>query len=315
MNADLKTISALVRREMWEHRAFWLVPTVIASMFTLLMMRAGVELIDPGHAHDIARMNEKVADKLALDGFLQQTDMAATAFAAAGLPFAICLGFLIVFYLLDSLYSDRRDRSVLFWRSMPVTDVQTVLSKLATATIAGPVATLAVLTAAFAAWGGLVALFGSWAGFDYWWLGLNPLAWLEAAVSLFGAHVGFMLVSAPIIGWVLLASAWAPRAPFLWAALPPLAVGMFENMFFESNRFLEAIGRHYEVLVPQIFIDHDHLREVAIRGDGYKVSLGPAFALSADYLTEPRLYLGIAIGAGFVAGAVWMRRFRDDAAY
>lgn len=315
MNAEMRTMGALVRRELWEHRAFWLVPTAIAGFFTLLMLRAGVEMVGGEHADDIARINEKLADKVSLETFMQKTDVAATAFAAAALPFAVCLGFIVLFYLLDSLYSDRRDRSVLFWRSMPVTDTQSVLAKLLTATVFGPAATLAVLFGAFAAWGGLVALFGAYAGFDYWYMGLNPLAWGEAVLSLFGAHVGFMLVASPIIGWVLLASAWAPRAPFLWAALPPLLIGMFENMFFESNRFLEAIGRHFELLAPKVFIDHAEMHEVAFRGDGYKVSLGPAFALSGDYLLEPRLWVGIAICAGFVAAAIWMRRFRDDAAY
>lgn len=315
MSTDIKTMGALVRRELWEHRAFWAVPTAIAGFFTLLMLRAGFEAIDPDHAHDIARVNEKLADKVQLETFMQRTDVAATVFAAAAVPFAVCMGFIILFYLLDSLYSDRRDRSVLFWRSLPVTDTQSVLAKLATATVFGPAMTLAVLFGAFAVWGGLAALFGVAAGFDYWWMGLNPLAWVEAVLSLFGASLGFMLVASPIIGWVLLASAWAPRAPFLWAALPPLLLGMFENMFFESNRFLEMIGRHFELLVPKIFIDHADMHEVAFRGDGYKVSLGPAFALSGDYLLEPRLYVGIAVCAGFVAAAIWMRRFRDDAAY
>ena len=314
MSTEIKTMTALVRRELWEHRAFWIVPTVIASLMTFALLRMGFDLFDGDHAHDIARVNEKLADRIDLGDFLARTDAAAMVYSAASMPFAVIMGFVVFFYLLDSLYADRRDRSVLFWRSMPVTDRETVFAKLATATLAGPIATLAVLFGAYAVWSGIVALLGVMAGFEYWWIGLNPIAWAKASLMLFGAHVGIMLVIAPFIGWVLLASAWAPRAPFLWAFLPPLGLALLEEMFLDTNRFLHMIGRHFEVLVPQL-VSKDGMRDIALRGDGYKVSLGPAFELSSAYLAEPRLWIGVAVGALFVTGAIWMRRFRDDAAY
>jgi len=160
----------------------------------------------------------------------------------------------------------------------------------------------------------VLAMFGAAAGFDYWWIGLNPFAWGKAFFMLLGVHIAFMLVTAPFIGWVLLASSWAPRAPFLWAFLPPLGVALLEQMFLDSSRFLHMVGRHFEVLVPQI-VSENRLHDVALRGEGYKVSIGPAFELSAAYLAEPRLWVGLAIGAAFVAGAIVMRRYRDDAAY
>jgi ABC-2 type transport system permease protein len=314
MNAELKTMTALVRREMWEHRAFWLVPTVVASLCTLMLLRAGFEVLGDDHAADIAKANVKIAEKIELGSFLDRTDAAATMFAGSGAIFGIIMGFVCFFYLLDSLYSDRRDRSVLFWRSMPVTDRETVFAKLLTGTVFGPLATLCVLLASFVVWSGVVAMFGAAVGFDYWWLGLNPLAWAEAFLMLLGVHLGLMLVVAPFVGWILLASSWAPRAPFLWAFLPPLGLALFEEMFLDSNRFIKMIGHHFEILVPQIF-EVNSMRDVAIQGDGYKVSIGPAFELSAAYLAEPRLWAGLVLGAAFVAGAIWMRRYRDDAAY
>lgn len=314
MSTEIKTMTALIRRELWEHRAFWLVPTVVASLCTFMMLWTGIKLLSGATRFNIARANEELGARIDLGSFMARTDAAAMAFTAASGPFAVIMGFVAFFYLLDSLYADRRDRSVLFWRSMPVTDLQTVLSKLLTATIAGPLATLAVLFCAYAVWSGVVAVFGLAAGFDYWWLGLNPLAWIKASLLLFGALLGIMLVLAPFIGWVLLASAWAPRAPFLWAFLPPLGLALLEEMFLDSNRFLQTIGTHFETLVPQLFAVHS-MHDVALQGDGYKVSLGPAFQLSASYLTEPRLWVGVAVGAAFVTGAIWMRRYRDDAAY
>ena len=34
-----------------------------------------------------------------------------------------------VFYCLDALHGERRDRSILFWKSLPVSDLTTVLAK------------------------------------------------------------------------------------------------------------------------------------------------------------------------------------------
>lgn len=315
MSTEIKTMTALVRREMWEHRSFWLVPTVVAALLTFGLLRMGMELFGDGdHINDIARLNEKLAAKVELGSFMARTDAAATVFAGTAAPFAIIMAFVCFFYLLDSLYADRRDRSVLFWRSMPVTDRETVLSKLLTAALIGPLATLAVLLGAFVVWSGIVAMFGAVVGFDYWWIGLNPLAWAKAFLMLLAVHAGFMLIVSPFIGWVLLASSWAPRAPFLWAFLPPLGLALFEEMFLDSNRFLQMIGHHFERLVPQLFEVHS-MRDIALQGDGYKVSIGPAFELSATYLAEPRLWVGVALSAAFVTGAIWMRRYRDDAAY
>jgi ABC-2 type transport system permease protein len=314
MSTELKTMTALVRREMWEHRAFWLVPTVIAAFCTFMMVFMGIKGLGRVDRIDIDHVNAEFAERMDLASFAARTDIAAMGFTAASGIFAVVMAFVLFFYLLDSLYADRRDRSVLFWRSMPVTDRETVLAKLATATLAGPLATLAVLFAAYAVWSSVLALFGIVIGFEYWWIGLNPVAWAKATLVLFGAHVGMMLVVAPFIGWVLLASAWAPRAPFLWAFLPPLGLALLEEMFLDSNRFLHTIGRHFEILVPKIFSE-EGMRDVAMRGDDYKVSLGPAFDLSTAYLAEPRLWIGVALGALFVTGAIWMRRFRDDAAY
>jgi ABC-2 type transport system permease protein len=314
MNAELKTMTALVRRELWENRGFWLVPTVIASLMSFALIRAGFAAIGSDHADDIVHLNQKMGAKLELGNFGGLTDAVATACAGAAAPFGVIKAFVTFFYLLDSLYGDRRDRSVLFWRSMPVTDRETVFAKLLTGTVVGPLCTIAVLFCAYAVWSGMLAAFGLAAGFDYWWIGLNPIAWAKAALMLFGATFGCMLVCAPFIGWVMLASSWAPRAPFLWAVLPPLGIALLEQMFLDSSRFVLMIGHHFETLVPKL-VDVNSMHDVAYHGDGYRVSVGPAFELSAAYLAEPRLWVGIAIGAAFIAGAIWMRRYRDDAAY
>jgi ABC-2 type transport system permease protein len=310
MNARIRTMQALVRRELWEHRAFWAVPASMSAVLTFLMGWAGVEALHKMTPDKIAMANEHLGT-IALD---EQVKLAAIAFMGPSMMIAAVIGIVTLFYLLDSLYGDRRDRSILFWRSMPVTDSQTVLSKLVTATVGAPAVMLAVLAGAFVVWGSVAALFGLVLGIDYWWIGLNPLAmatalWTVALCLLAGA-----LILAPFTGWLMLASAWAPRAPFLWAGIPVVAIAMFEELLFNSQRFLETIGEHFERLVPLLF-GHD-FEGFGIRGRGGDgLHVVGTIDLSSDLLLEPRLWIGVAIGAAFVVGATYVRRYRDDATY
>jgi ABC-2 type transport system permease protein len=314
MNAQVKTMNALVRRELWEHRAFWTVPAVMSALFTLLLMRVGWELLTEVPATKIAEMNARVAESGSLVDFASQTKAAAMAFSGIGLAIGSILLFVAFFYLLDSLYNDRRDRSILFWRSMPVTDTQTVLSKLATVAIAAPLCAVGVLGAAFMVWGAIGAGIGLAVGFEHWWIGLNPLAWAMAMLQILGIVGGSMLIIAPFIGWLLMASAWAPRAPFLWALLPIAGVAMLEEMVFDTSNFITTIGGHFESLFPLMF--DERFEGFGIRGDVHNtMRITGGVDLSPAFLAEPRLWVGLLIGAGLVAAAIRFRRMRDDAAY
>ena len=314
MNAQMKTMTALVRREMWEHRSFWMVPAIMSALLTLLLMRVGFELLTDVPAEKIARINARVADSGHLVDFAGQTQAAAMAFSGVGLTVGTIMLFVAFFYLLDSLYNDRRDRSILFWRSMPVTDTQTVLSKLLTVTVAGPLCVVGVLTAAFVVWGSLGAAIGLAVGFDHWYIGLNPLAWAQAGLQILGIVGGSALIVAPFIGWLLLASAWAPRAPFLWATLPFVGVAMLEEMVFDTEHFITTVFGHFQALFPKMF--GEHFEGFGIRSDAHdSLRIAGGMDFSGAFLAEPRLWVGLAIGAGLVALAIRIRRLRDDAAY
>jgi ABC-2 type transport system permease protein len=314
MNAQIKTMTALVRRELWEHRSFWMVPSIMSALLTLLLMRVGFELLTEVPAEKIERINARIAENGTLADLAGQTNAAAMAFSGIGLTIGTIMLFVAFFYLLDSLYSDRRDRSILFWRSMPVTDSQTVLSKVLTVTVAGPLCVVGVLAAAFVVWGSIGAAIGLAVGFDHWYIGLNPLAWLQAAAQILGIVGGSALIVAPFIGWLLLASAWAPRAPFLWATLPFVGVAMLEEMVFDTQYFVRTVFGHLEALFPRLL--DERFEGFGIRGDVHTTfRLSGGIDLSPAFLAEPRLWVGLAIGAGLVALAIRIRRLRDDAAY
>lgn len=227
MNAALSnskpagTFVWLLKREYWEHRGgfLWaqLITGAIAVFFALLgavigvvsARRAGVSGTADGigDMDEYARMMGSIGDGLLLTGI--------------GIA-SVVLAFVVFFYSLGSLYDDRRDRSILFWKSLPVSDTQTVLSKLAWALLLAPLISIAIgLVVGFALW--LVAILRT--------LGAGAPSPFAMAVHSHPFHmVWLMLVTVPMgllwslptIGWLMFCSAWATSKPFLWAVLLPL---------------------------------------------------------------------------------------------
>ena len=133
---------ALVRRELWEHRSIFVTPAAVALVMSLIVLTAYVAASGFGEAVDIgiitAQNVGETERRIALMGFLLGNTVV----------FIIAAGILTIFYCLDSLYAERKNKSILFWRSLPVTDAETVISKLLTATIAIPVITFAAVVIA-----------------------------------------------------------------------------------------------------------------------------------------------------------------------
>ena len=107
---------ALVRRELWEHKSLYVTPAVVALVMILTVLTAFVfasghqEIVDIGilGAQNIAGEGERRAALLAL--LIGHT-----------VPFIFAGAILTTFYCLDSLYAERKSKSILFWRSLPIT--------------------------------------------------------------------------------------------------------------------------------------------------------------------------------------------------
>lgn len=277
-----------VRRELWENRSIHLGPLAVAAAVLLGFLISTVRLPE--------RMRELPQLPLA-----KQYEQVAMPFnAAAGLP--VVAAFLIgAFYCLDALHGERRDRSILFWKSLPVSDRTTVLAKASVPLVVLPLliypiilitqlVILAVSAAVLAASGGGVAQL--WARLP---LFQNWLAVLYALVMSALWH-------APVYGWLLLISAWARRAPFLWAVLPPLAIIAVERVAFGTLHVGSMIQRR---LVGWFTLGFD-LR-VPDRSPGEPLAhLSPGRVLSA-----PDLWLGLVFAAACLAAAVRLRRSRE----
>jgi ABC-2 type transport system permease protein len=201
-----------------------------------------------------------------------------------------------VFYCLDALYGERRDRSILFWKSLPVSDFTTLLSKATIPLIILPLVTFAIVIATQ-----LVMLL--WTSVLLITHGMSPgSTWTHVAlfrnsgVLLYGL-VAIALWHAPIYGWALLVSGWARRATFLWAVVPLLAIGFFEKITFGTSHFAAMLKDRVMGFAPQAF--------------AFKPSSIDCPQLTpGTYLSSPSLWLGLIFAAVFIAAAIRLRRYR-----
>jgi ABC-2 type transport system permease protein len=205
-----------------------------------------------------------------------------------------------IFYSLDTLYGERRDRSILFWKSLPVSDLTTVLAKATVPLVILPVVafiiTLAVQTIMLVL--SSVVLLASGLSVATFWSQLQLYQTLM--MLLYHLVTVHMLWYAPLYAWLLLISAWARRTPFLWAVLPPLGVGIFEKVAFHTSYFAEWI--HYRFSGGREAVDN-------MQGN---FPLNPGMHLTPGaFLATPGLWIGLALAAVFLFAAARVRRYRD----
>jgi len=299
---------ALLQRELWEHRSIYVAPAVIALLVILTTLTAQVSVDGMQHI-DMGIIGASNLPENARAGAL------TVAMLGMSITFFFAMGILAAFYSLDSLYAERRDRSILFWRSIPSTDFETVLSKLLTATVVIPLVTFAMIVVTH-----LVVLLTTSV-----WLAIRGgnafhLIWSSAPfLDVWAATLVFLLALplwlAPFTGWFLLVSAFTKRSPFLTAALPIAILPLLEKMIFDSGVFAEALFVR-SVKMP-LFIDLSTMERIFDDVDSL-ASIGNA-ELSllglmdiGGFLGNPGLWLGLVVCGLFTAAAIYVRRYRDD---
>jgi ABC-2 type transport system permease protein len=213
-----------VRRELWENRSIWIAPLAVSALTLLGFLISTFRL--PGRMRDALAL-----DPLKLHQLIERPyDFSALLIMGATLLVAI-------FYCLDALHGERRDRSILFWKSLPISDFATVLSKAAIPLFILPLITFAftVATQSIIYLINSAVLLGSGLGIAPLWNHLSLFqSWAMLLYHLLAIH---SLWYAPFFAWLLMVSAWARRAPFLWAALPLLAIGVVEKIAFSTSYF------------------------------------------------------------------------------
>jgi ABC-2 type transport system permease protein len=314
-HTPIMTLWALMRRELWESPiAFKWTPLglcVLVVIFTVLTLVLGArfdsELASTSDALRLFAGQSFEERRLLVSGFL---------FSVSTVFFQIML-LIILFYLAGSLYDDRKDRSILFWKSLPVSDRMTVASKVATASLLIPAMFLIAIMLTHIA----LLLIASGIGL---FAGVNPLTafWLPASLPrLWSLMAAGMLVQAlwlmPIYAWLLFCSSWAPRLPILIAIAIPAGFAIAQNTWSLISSFslpgfnfglvmLKRLGS--SILPMSANIDFDgHFSDVQFNED-----LFMRFSTLGGYLTEPGMWIGLLIALVLLAGAVWFRRRATD---
>jgi len=298
---------ALVRREIWEHRSIYVTPMVIAiivtlGVFAMLIFASGfaaeLDAVIFG-ATNIAGETER---KAALTGF----------FLGTSWVFLVALAVLTVFYCLDSLYAERKDKSILFWRSMPVTDAETVISKLITALLVIPVAAIIGIIATHLVNLVVTSVWVSMKGGDaslLIWGSVSLLDnWLAAVIVILATGIWM----SPFIGWFLFVSAYTKRSPLLMAFMPLVLIALLEKIILRTHIFAQyVLGRADEMPLIRTenverFFDEEQWR-IAEGATSLLVHLD-----IVQFLTSPATWAGIIVCGLLSTAAIYVRRYRDE---
>jgi len=273
-----------VRRELWENRSIIIAPLAVAAIWIFAFSISLFHLPDRRRALVLLDQVEQHA------AIQRPYDIVAIVFIAN----AFIVG---VFYCLDALHAERRDRSILFWKSLPVSDRTTVLAKASIPLGVLPlfVFVLTAVTQLAMLMMTTVVLFVNGLG------GATSAHWafFDQSLVLFYGVVALTLWHAPLYGWLLLVSAWARRSTFLWAVLPPLAVAVIEKVALGSSHLASVLAHRFLGHVPLAF---------DLRAKSEIDSL--AQLTPGNFLSTPGLWIGLVFAAAFLAGAARLRRER-----
>ena len=294
-----KVMAVLFQREFWEHRSLWITPLIVAGLMALtaIPLHLGNLDLDAEHQRFIAPENRI--------GWFTLMIWAQTV------PQYLIMSIVASFYLMDCLYTERKDRSILFWKSLPVSDSMTVISKLLVGLVVLPLGVylLAMVGGVVfqAIWSMRVAA-GSLPDIAVGW---NTVAWLKVQGLMLYAVIICMLWFAPVAATLVLISAWVRKNVFLWTTLPPVIAIIVERIAFGTHYVKHLLEYRtwgiWDALgvnpTPPESVHHGRVVSLADLFDN--VEMGKAF-LNID------LWLGLAVAAALVFAAIRIRRYRDD---
>jgi ABC-2 type transport system permease protein len=279
-----------VRRELWENRSIYLAP----------LIAAGVVLFGFGMtAFGLPRLRRNA---LALESARMRAAI-EMPYDAAAMMIMFTVFIVGIFYCLDALYGERRDRSILFWKSLPVSDLTSVLSKAIVPLAILPLLTfvIVVATQSIMLLISTVVLLPSGLAGTTWQL----LPWPRLSLMLLYGLVTSALWEAPVFAWLLLVSSWARRATFLWAVLPWLAISAIEKLAFDTTFFIRMLVRRLTGGFEEGFVVVHYPKDAHVPVVDRLTQFDPL-----KFLSSPGLWIGLVIAAGFLIAAIRLRRYR-----
>jgi len=298
---------ALLKREIWEHRSIYITPIAIAVIVSLGVL--AMLMFASGFA---AELDVAIFGAQNIAGDAERRAVLTGFFLGTSWVFVIALMILTVFYSLDSLYAERKDKSILFWRSLPVTDAETVLSKLLTALIVLPTAAVLGIIATHLANLVVTSIWVSMKGADAGMLIWGSVALLDNWAAAFIVVLASGIWMSPFIGWFLLVSAYTKRSPLLMAFMPLILIGLLEGIILRTHVFAENVfarGDGFPIF-RTVDIDRFFDEEQWRIGDGATSLLQHLDVVR--FLTSPSMWAGLVVCGLLCTGAIYVRRYRDE---
>jgi ABC-2 type transport system permease protein len=273
-----------VRRELAENRSIYLAPLAAAgaALFAFL-----ISMMAPGRMRDLSTLHS------------MRGGIAAPYDTTAGVMMGTMI-LVTVFYCADALYGERRDRSILFWKSLPVSDLTTVLAKASIPFLVLPLVTFAITVALqfIMLLLNSAVLVANGMNVATLWTQLSVIQmWLLLLYHLITAHT---LWPAPVYCWLLLTSGWARRATLLWAVLPIVVIAGVEKLIFHTTHFAALVGARFIGATPSVAVSSPDI-----------FPTDPMIHISpGTFLLTPGLWIGLIIAAIFLAAAIRLRRYQ-----
>ncbi|MGZ5198419.1 MAG: hypothetical protein ACXWC4_01490 [Telluria sp.] len=326
----MKTMKWLLQREFWEHKGSMLwAPLVVAAVMLASM---GGSLLAGHGTHNFSMMinGQHVPGPIVLKGLPAEIASTVVGVATSGYlfvsaPIFLMLAVVVFWYCLGALYDERRDRSILFWKSLPISDEASVLSKVITALCVAPVITMIVATA-------MSLLFLLLACTVLAFYGVNLFSQVLASPSLYLSPVAllsllpvYVVWALPTIGWLLLVSSWARSKVLLWAVAAPL-VGLLIVRWISVLLYgldpeggplfplaRQVVAQGLAGVVPGIWFSYKGVDPTTLTLPGmHGINLAGVVGQSYATLASVDAWVGAAVGAAMIFAAIRIRRWRDE---
>ncbi|NVM77244.1 ABC-2 type transport system permease protein [Duganella sp. SG902] len=314
----MKTMKWLIKREMWENKGMLLWTPVVIAVAVAVLALASIFL---GKSGNFEVQGQHIGS-VTIEGKMraQIAEMMAQAYVAAGMPVLMLLSLLVFFYCLNALHDERRDRSLLFWKSLPVSDFTTVMSKLLLAVVVAPLIAIGIAIAL-----GLVILLAACVmlamhGTNMFGAVLSQPDFYLTPLRLVGLLPVYALWALPTVGWLLMVSSMARSKVFLWAVGTPLITTLlmlwaekalhlgFNTGWFASN----VTSRLLLSVVPGSWLNFPHKEEMTEAVAQRMAVPEVIFNLSWASLGNASMWVGAIAGVAMIAVAVTMRRRREE---
>lgn len=314
----IRRYKALLMREVVEHRRSVLYAAPIMAVVMFVLMLAG------GIWNGVFQVDSQNFSAQSLSAVIAKGGVAALALFHQGWMFLTFMlfhavaGVVMFAYALSCLFDERKDRSTLFWRSLPVRDWETVAAKSLMLLIVIPLiylVTLMLLQIMLV----LLLTVLCWArGLNATELIFSVIPFAKVQLWQFASQMLTSLWVLPVFAWCLFCSSYAKQRPFLFATLIPgalivmLALLNFNNLIGTFNGTgpagmlrSQTFDRALSAITPSIGVNVKF--ETLLKS-------GLEFGPLLDRLMSVPMLLGLVVGLGLLAATAYVRRYREDAA-